>query len=63
MQDLQARASRCNARPITRNEQESGSSPLVGSLIFLGFAGKFRVNSEGQVSLATAPDANVMLTR
>jgi hypothetical protein len=32
MGDLQARATPCNARPITRNEQGvSGSSPLVGS--------------------------------
>ena len=32
MGDLQSRANPCNARPITRNEQKSGSSPLVGSL-------------------------------
>jgi hypothetical protein len=32
---LQPCASRCTARPITRNEPESGSSPLVGSLFCL----------------------------
>jgi len=34
MRDLQARANPCNALFITRNEQVSGSSPLVGSLCF-----------------------------
>jgi hypothetical protein len=34
MRDLQTRANPCNALWITRNEQVSGSSPLVGSLIF-----------------------------
>ena len=32
MRDLQARANPCNTLFITRNEQESGLSPLVGSL-------------------------------
>jgi hypothetical protein len=32
MRDLQARATLSNHRPHTRNEQVSGSSPLVGSL-------------------------------
>jgi len=32
MRDLQAWANPCNASIITRNEQVSGSSPLVGSL-------------------------------
>jgi hypothetical protein len=32
MRDLQLQANPCNARWITRNEQVSGSSPLVGSL-------------------------------
>jgi hypothetical protein len=32
MQDLQTPATLSNHRPHTRNEQESGSSPLVGSL-------------------------------
>ena len=31
IRDLQARATPCNALFITRNEQVSGSSPLVGS--------------------------------
>jgi hypothetical protein len=31
MRDSQARATRSNTRPRTRNEQVSGSSPLVGS--------------------------------
>jgi hypothetical protein len=35
MPDLQGCANPCNAWIITRNEQESGSSPLVGSLFFL----------------------------
>jgi hypothetical protein len=35
IRDLQASANPCNARPITRNEQVSGSSPLVGSLFYL----------------------------
>ncbi len=34
MGDLQARANPCNTRIITRNEQVSGSSPLVGSLFY-----------------------------
>src|SRR5215208_45142 len=34
MQDLQARATLSNHLPRTRNEQVSGSSPLVGSLFF-----------------------------
>jgi hypothetical protein len=32
MGDLQPSANPCNARILTRNEQVSGSSPLVGSL-------------------------------
>jgi hypothetical protein len=32
---LQTSAMSSNHRPHTRNEQVSGSSPLVGSLIFL----------------------------
>jgi hypothetical protein len=35
MRDLQLRANSCNTLTITRNEQVSGSSPLVGSLFFL----------------------------
>ena len=35
MRDLQEPANPCNALWLTRNEQVSGSSPLVGSLIFL----------------------------
>jgi hypothetical protein len=34
MRHLQSPAYPCNARPITRNEQESGSSPLVGSPLY-----------------------------
>jgi hypothetical protein len=35
MGDLQPPAHPCNARSITRNEQVSGSSPLVGFQIRL----------------------------
>jgi hypothetical protein len=40
---LQARTNPCNARWITRNEQVSGSSPLVGSLFSFYLQGKRRV--------------------
>jgi hypothetical protein len=46
---LHTRAHPCNARPITRNEQVSGSSPLVGSLLFLGFAGKMPSDAKAPV--------------
>jgi hypothetical protein len=35
MRDLQAPATLSNHRPHTRNEQVSGSSPLVGSPFYL----------------------------
>jgi hypothetical protein len=35
MRDFQANANLCNTLFLTRNEQVSGSSPLVGSLLFL----------------------------
>jgi hypothetical protein len=37
---LQDSATPSNRRPLTSNEQVSGSSPLVGSLCFATFAGK-----------------------
>ena len=40
MRDLQACATLIHPRPRTRNEQVSGSSPLVGSLVWSSFAGE-----------------------
>jgi hypothetical protein len=40
MRVLQTSATPSNTLIITRNEQVSGSSPLVGSLVLVGFAGK-----------------------
>jgi hypothetical protein len=40
--DLQPCANLCNTRIITRNEQVSGSSPLVGSLFLPGNPAKMR---------------------
>jgi hypothetical protein len=61
MQDLQPRANLCNALFITRNEQVSGSSPLVGSL----FCRHLQENIGRKVRVRRAPnpfDANPMST-
>ena len=47
---------------LTRNEQVSGSSPLVGSLPLFNFAGESCMNNQGLMFLATPFDANVMST-
>jgi hypothetical protein len=51
MADLQACANPCNNLFITRNEQEGGSSPLVGSQSMWGFAGE-----TGEVEKAGDPE-------
>ena len=55
MRGLQPRASRCNARPITRNEQVSGSSPLVGSL----FLPIDKPNTREEETLGDLPGASL----
>jgi hypothetical protein len=43
---LQVCANPCNARFITRNEQVSGSSPLVGSLFACKFTQELKPRHE-----------------
>ena len=45
MRNLQAPATLCNAYCLTRNEQVSGSSPLVGSRSFC-FSAKLREEAD-----------------
>jgi hypothetical protein len=43
---LHPSATSCHTKIITRNEQVSGSSPLVGSPFFFSFAGKMQEEEE-----------------
>jgi hypothetical protein len=51
MQDLQARANPSSTLFITRNEQEGGTSPLVGSLFFPHLQVKHSVFSVTEISV------------